>query len=374
MGRQVLSIQVLRGVAAMAVVLGHASLETNFVVGQVVMPYALRYGAVGVDLFFVISGFVMVYSSERLFAAPGGSIHFAARRLIRIVPLYWLMTTVLVLQWWRLGVWTMSTECVAASYFFVPCAGDGTHIPALGAGWTLTYEMFFYALFTFAVMLPRRQAVLAVIATLVVFTATRGLWPVSLLNYWAARPVDGEFHGVVLEFAMGAAIALAYREGMRVPRGAALAMLAAGVIGFVVASGFDLHTRSEPTFWGVPCALVVAGSVFAGDPQRPGRSWRAMLALGDASYSLYLTHVVLNFTVRTDAEPVAKALAQISPWLYASVLVVLAIVVSLLIYRLIERPMTEALRSRLERFYDSRPRRVTAPVAATSAAPQVAAE
>src|SRR5262249_42727784 len=154
-----------------------------------------------------------------------------------------------------------------------PCASTG-HGTALGTGWTLTYEMFFYAVFAFAVMLPRRQAVLAVIIGLAAFTATRGLWPVSLINYWAARPVDGVLHGVVLEFAMGAGIALAWREGFRMPRAAALTTLVAGVIGIVVASWYDLHTRSLPIFWGIPCALVVVGAVFAGDPPAPGRLWR----------------------------------------------------------------------------------------------------
>ena len=90
------SIQALRAIAALLVFWGHA-INAVHLKGEADFPHL--YGPFGVDIFFVISGFVMVYSSERLFGQPGAPITFFARRLARIVPLYWAATTILALLW-----------------------------------------------------------------------------------------------------------------------------------------------------------------------------------------------------------------------------------------------------------------------------------
>jgi peptidoglycan/LPS O-acetylase OafA/YrhL len=225
--------------------------------------------------------------------------------------------------------------------------------PALGGGWTLNYEMFFYALFALAVMLPRRQAVLAVVAVLLALTATRGMWPLTALNWWAARPIGTDLHGVVLEFAMGAVIALAYREGFTLPRWAALSLIAAGIGAFLVACRFALHEWSLPLFWGLPCAAVVAGCVFAGDPTRTGAIWRSLVVLGDASYALYLTHGLVQFAMRTHFFALGKVVASVSPWFYTGAISLFCAAIGLVVYAVIERPITDALRSRLRRDHTS---------------------
>src|SRR5262245_61905199 len=146
------SIQALRAIAALLVFLGHAINQVNLEVAE---EFPNSYGPFGVDLFFVISGFVMVYSSERLFGQPGASVKFFARRLARIVPLYWAATAILV--WF--DVPNASTKAVLGSLFFVP------HIPLeaplLDVGWTLIFEMFFYSVFAIALLAKRRFAVVA---------------------------------------------------------------------------------------------------------------------------------------------------------------------------------------------------------------------
>src|SRR5712664_1748823 len=93
--QQLVSIQILRAAAALLVLFAH--LWTPFVILGAPFPNFIA-GAAGVDLFFVISGFVMAYSSERFFAQPLGSARFMLRRLCRIVPLYWAMTTFVLLM------------------------------------------------------------------------------------------------------------------------------------------------------------------------------------------------------------------------------------------------------------------------------------
>ena len=85
------SIQALRAIASLLVFWGNA---INAVTSKVAAEFPHLYGPFGVDLFFVISGFVMVYSSERLFGQPGAPMTFFAMRLARIVPLYWAATAI----------------------------------------------------------------------------------------------------------------------------------------------------------------------------------------------------------------------------------------------------------------------------------------
>jgi exopolysaccharide production protein ExoZ len=127
---QLKSIQILRAAAALGVLLDHAGRWLD------VAPI-VDIGAAGVDLFFVISGFIMVYTSERLFGQTGAPQRFLARRIIRIVPLYWTLTAFAALVLFGFGPNTLG------SYLFIP-----THRgPILTVGWTLNYEMMFYSLF-----------------------------------------------------------------------------------------------------------------------------------------------------------------------------------------------------------------------------------
>ena len=156
------SIQILRGMAALFVVFFHVS--------EMLLQYTDRQGifcrfaslwhtgAAGVDLFFIISGFVMVQSTRDKFQKNGSSSEFMLRRIIRIVPLYWLYTSVmlvLVLLPFTLKNQVFSGWYTVASYLFIPVLNpaSGLDLPLLAPGWTLSYEMYFYLIF--ALLLPR---------------------------------------------------------------------------------------------------------------------------------------------------------------------------------------------------------------------------
>jgi peptidoglycan/LPS O-acetylase OafA/YrhL len=186
------------------------------------------------------------------------------------------------------------------------------------------------------------------LVVLVAFTSMRGLWPPAL-DHLAARRIELED-----------AICFPWRRSricVRLPsspspivrasasqRAAALALIVAGTMALIGASAYRLHWQSAPIYWGIPCAAIVAGAIFAGDPKEPGRAWRWMLVLGNASYSLYLTHGVVHVAMRTDGALISHPLAEFAPWLYASILVALAIVVALPVFWLVERPMTKGLK------------------------------
>ena len=117
-------------------------------------PIPLYSLASGVDLFFVISGFIMVYSSEDLFGARGAWRTFLTRRLVRIVPLYWLTTAITI----PLMSLTVDWQSLLGSYFFIPYrAPSNAIVPLHGVGWTLNLEMFFYVIFAAAISSLKRS-------------------------------------------------------------------------------------------------------------------------------------------------------------------------------------------------------------------------
>src|SRR5829696_2873445 len=151
MSRTFFSIQYLRGVAALMVVYTHASVQTQRY-ADVELPFS-AHGAAGVDIFFVISGFIMWMTTigDTPTSKP---LPFISRRISRIVPLYWVLTTGIVIVGLvrpdLLSSTVITVWHVLASFFFIPYphpADNGSLVPVLIPGWTLNYEMFFYAIF-----------------------------------------------------------------------------------------------------------------------------------------------------------------------------------------------------------------------------------
>jgi exopolysaccharide production protein ExoZ len=122
-----------------------------------------RIGAAGVDLFFIISGFIIVYASEPLFGKPAGPQVFFLRRLIRIAPLYWTVTAFFIVLFLAspngfaatIAASNTSIGAIIASFMFLPFARpDGTMFPLHSVGWTLNYEVFFYVIFEALLFYP----------------------------------------------------------------------------------------------------------------------------------------------------------------------------------------------------------------------------
>jgi peptidoglycan/LPS O-acetylase OafA/YrhL len=300
------SIQALRAITAIAVALAHAC---HYLEKELGIPNSLpgsEFGSAGVDLFFVISGFVMVYASERFFRREASPAEFFLRRLARIVPLYWVTTSIilayLLLHYGSLQAVHFSPAVVIASYLFIPYPQtDGYMAPVHGVGWSLNFEMFFYVCFCLALPLGRRPGVAVVTAFLVGLVAIDRTLP---------PPLDYLAEPIVLEFAMGMLIALAVREGYRLPVIVCAALASTGVAGFVLSYW---HTDIDHmVVWGIPSALVVAGVTLAKAPLTSGPLARGVSFLGDASYSLYLVHPIAVTLPRRLLGPYPNAAAPCS--------------------------------------------------------------
>lgn len=344
-------IQVLRALAALMVAAGHAQFEAAGLAARAGLPFApaawLPWPA-GVDVFFVISGFIIVHAAAPLHGRTDARRVFLAHRIARVVPLYWLATTLtLALAWLRPGLVGAGTEgplSIAASYLFWPMArADGTVLPLYSLGWTLNYEMAFYALFALVLPWGRRGAVLGVVALLAALVLVGAL--VRPLQGPIAVPLTFWGDPIVLEFACGAGLALARQEGLRLPGPARLALAVAGLALLSLAGAEPALPRFIA--WGGPATLLVAAAALgpAGAAPRP---LRPAIVLGDASYALYLAHPFVVRGLRVVAEATGLA-PLLGPGPLVVLMLAAASAAAILLHRLVERPLTRAARSLLAR-------------------------
>jgi exopolysaccharide production protein ExoZ len=348
--RPILSLQVLRALAALDVIYGHIGYDFTVKFGVVGFPPMLGMPIVGVDLFFVISGFIMVYASEPLFGRRDGPREFFKRRLIRIVPIYWatsLAALLYILVRQRasdLFPRAVFYKWAAASFLFLPYPRtNGEMSPLNGVGWTLNYEMFFYAVFAIAVFLPRRGAVASVSLLFAVMVAG------GLLFGPLPNPAGFWCGPLILEFVAGMLIATAFREELLLPPWLAHGLVLLGLAGLLFGGRLIFGSVSDFLIRGAPSAMIVAGLALTEAPlgaRDSGILARIFIFLGDASYSIYLVHPfaltaprLLRFGLGGNGVTPPS-----QPWLYASIQFAAAVAAGVIVYLGFERPVTRVLR------------------------------
>ncbi len=313
-GQRFHSIQALRGIAALFVVLEHVRF--------------LSCGAFGVDIFFCISGFMIMFSTHE--SAQG----FLRRRLIRILPLYYLMTLgtfLLLLLFPEMFQQTKADPVfLVKSLLFIPFdIGQGAIQPLLRIGWTVNCEIFFYVLFFIAMKISHKYRGLLCGALLLLLTGIARLCPDS----W----IPLRFYGdpVMLEFFFGILIYYAaarlYRRfhAPEPPRPFLYLSFLCLVLCFIglmaVRCSMDVLGLRRPLLWGVPAALIVLLTFFIGLYKIKIPS--PLVQLGNASFSLYLMHyypVMLLDRALFDFSAVsAKALLGVAVAIALSVLLAL---------------------------------------------------
>jgi exopolysaccharide production protein ExoZ len=329
----VVPIQALRAVAALSVSLVHFSVVYWQALGRSGLG-PLYPMAAGVDLFFVISGFVMIYSSEQLFGRPGAPVIFVRHRLARIVPIYWLTTTI--------AIWLMrehfDPRSIFGSYFFIPFAnGNGSLNPLYGVGWTLNFEMYFYSVFALCLFFRRATALALVTGALLSAVA------LARMLVLQSAPLLVWTDPIILEFLFGALIAVLYRLGATLPNPVRLFVVTAGIVTIWQFHAPELPSHYRWAQWGIPAAMIV--SAFVLGTHRWTESWLGCAAknLGDASYSLYLLHGVVLIL----AAALANRFHAVLIFLLLGYLA--AVALSLLSYRYFERPLTDFLKGNKHR-------------------------
>ena len=334
------NLQALRCLAAAMVLFGHVQHEAaslHLGAAPFVPLEPLAWGA-GVDIFFIISGFIMYHTSADRFGTAGAGWEFLKRRAIRLVPIYWLYTTAmlaaLVMFNGRIAHNDVTLGQIVASYVFVPWPrADGDLRPILSLGWTLNYEVFFYLAFGAVMAASKRRGMLllagAFIALVLLGVLVR---PDSWVAYFWTRPI-------ILEFLFGIGLARVFRAGVRLRWPAAAAMVVAGIGLMMLATALNLqYLLMRPLWAGVPALIICAGLALGPGSHHP--LMRLARAGGDSSYSLYLSHA---FTVNI-ASMVWLRLSLGSPWAFTGIAIAASMAVAWVSYRLLEQPALRWLR------------------------------
>ena len=333
--RVILPIQYLRGIAAMMVVWFHGAEQLDG--SRALIPNA--FGNSGVDIFFVISGFIMVVTTSGARISP---LEFMRRRIIRVVPLYWLLTLAMV------GVALVAPSLfrtlivapatLVESLLFIPHYSTSFPTmawPLLVPGWTLNFEMFFYLVFALSLALPGRWRLPAL---LVVFIAlvSAGL----AFGPMESAPARVYTSLIMLEFVLGAVIGTWWlRHRAEPPRAVSVLAIVAGFAMLLMRNAAPLGTFTQI----IGATLLVFGALhaaFAG--------WRVPLlrALGDSSYSLYLTHVFALGALRILwAHLAGSSTSLLSIYGFMATAIVVCGAVGYAAWKWIETPLSRRLQS-----------------------------
>lgn len=320
------------------VVCAHAAVLDH----RMLMPW-FHSGIYGVDLFFVISGFVMVYTTAGKAVTPG---RFMLNRVVRIVPLYWVLTLAVFAIALIAPTLLQFTQAnwldLLRSLFFVPFQKNGGLVqPILFLGWTLNYEMFFYALFALSLAVRslglRTGLMIAVLILLV--TVGQLVRPQGVVAVFYTDPI-------ILEFAYGMALAyLNHRvDFRRWPTFWPVVLLLAASAGVAVAVAIRAEFELRAFYWGIPAALIV-WAVVALEAQGWRYMGKRLLLVGAASYSLYLAHPFAFIPVEKLVKLAHLNTPALTPWLFVGSLA-LMLAAGIVVHLLLERPLTEYFRSR----------------------------
>lgn len=280
------SIQILRACAAWVVVIHHVhQVFFNFDVSSFVGWLAATKGAVGVDVFFVISGFVMVVSTHKKNMSPRD---FLRKRLSRIVPIYWISTAIAFFLLYMFpgfngGKNIIDIKYAVSSLLFLSSFFEGGFFPILPVGWSLNFEMFFYLLFSLSIFLERLLSKFGFLVSQLFF-----LWVgiITIRLYPEGAPGSEFFrNSLMLLFLLGATLAgLNARNWLPKNKFLGYGLVALGLAMICWSPSRGLLG------WGIGAGLIVWGGLCF-DRELAGKSF--LMDWGDRSYSTYLVHLLI---------------------------------------------------------------------------------
>lgn len=340
--RQLHSLQWLRAIGALAVVYFHAAIQVSQLNNDIGIP---KVGETGVDIFFVLSGFIMWVTTRN---SNIKTADFIKKRINRIVPLYWCLTIIVSAMALVIPHLLKSTKFdvkhLFASLMFIPwpnpaaMSGANEYLtPVIVPGWTLNMEMAFYILFSLCLPFGKRWRVLG-LSLLIVALYGVGLWGFQSGSITA-------FYGktVIFEFLMGVLLGACFLPFLRLSTPWAWGLLALALIILVLieATAPDL-TRAVK--FGIPAFFAIAAAVnlerLSAVPDFP-----AMVKLGDASYSIYLSHIFVLAGLRITVNFLGLELVFWSGIVFIAIGLAASAILGILIHEYLEKPMSRIVAS-----------------------------
>jgi len=329
--KQLLSIQYLRAIAALMVVIHHANNSHPWLFNPIEGYYFFSWG---VHIFFVISGFIMYVAARN--EKP---FEFMRRRAIRVIPLYWCLTIALFILNKKLYILSTTGEelsHILKSLAFIPHynhSNPAMVYPYLIPGWTLNYEMLFYLIYFVALVSGR---VLQTTSIMII-----GLFLPGRLFEFNTPVLLTYTSPMIVEFLIGVWVAWMYEKNYLHKYN--IWLLPVGFIGMFLLQTFE---GQFPLVWGiiVCSSIIFIGAVSLGT-KTPYNKFAKLI--GDASYSIYLTHTVISLRIANKimSRIPFEGWIQFISWVVLSLSV--SIMVGVLVYLYFEKPLIKWLRTHM---------------------------
>jgi len=346
--KQLYLIQVLRGIASLLVVLFHITTILDQYTEKTYLYNIFYFGYSGVDIFFVLSGFIITYTSINSINSQKNIISFYKKRFIRIFPIYWLFF-----------IFFLLLQIIFPSYYATPFKLNFSnvfssillfpkHIMINGVSWTLTYELFFYILFSTIFLFPNKKVFFRIIFVSILVLFLQNLFNLKLAtnNSWLnllLSPMN-------IEFFLGVLVALFYKKISKQTSkfiifvGIALLFIAA----FFITNGIRLYNYNfnRVIYFGFPAFLIVLGAVSLERKTHGIKIPILFLSLGDASYSLYLFHlpiVVASIKIASKFPHIMNNYLFLN--MFILILIFIVCFMSILIFKYIEKPIIKQFNS-----------------------------
>ena len=347
----IVEIQYLRALAALSVVFLHILHESGKLGGAILNPLsALPFGA-GVDLFFLISGFVMFISAKPLFSKSGAGFIFLRKRLFRLVPVYWAGSFLFLVSLYLFPSSVNSNKPdfveVVYSIFFIPYRNFAGDIqPVLKLGWTLNYEIFFYSVLSFFIFLRPKSAIFSITLLFLglVFVNTFLIEDVFIpIKFWSDP--------IIIEFIIGSWIGFLYLRSIRLSAFWPPVLAGIGVFLLFWSCKFNyIGSFSRLVLWGIPMAFILASVLWWPNNKKTEKCTflqSFFMLIGEASYALYVFH---PFTMRFFKELWSRLF---DPSLFSALAYVLvsisgSVLISIIIHLKFEKPFTRWLNVRFQ--------------------------
>lgn len=334
------NLQICRGIAALIVLIAHA----NLIIDKNLFSGFFIIGWNGVDFFFVLSGFIVYYINSQYLGQANKFSNYLKKRLIRIFPIYWFYTLLVILAHVALlrvtgsnlvNWFDFNTLNILKTFLLYPTNTSINEMPIIPVAWTLSFELFFYIIFGICILLKRYYPYII------------GFWIIGIIlfNIHLIDVPDNQFIKMAFsdknyEFLFGCFIAqLALTNKIITNRFLAILILFLGISLLFISwinefQNLRFFPKMDAINFGLPYSLIIYALISLESSRIENRIKKIFVFLGDASYSIYLTHFIGIILLKSIVSKIG-----LNTYIEFTFIVVILTVIGSLCYSYIEKPL-----------------------------------